>query len=201
MKIYEILKKENIGKIFETEDGEKFSVNEYSSKFENSVVLIQEDTPVYITSKILDLNFKEVKSTLNWFNKESQQKRYYYIDSDGEIESFVYDNVDIDERHIKFLNSFTSKEKAEYVRQRQLLDRMVMKFRDENDEDVNEIPLGKKMWEIRYSLSNNEFYPFGMAYSRSMNGVYFTTSDMAQRCINEVVKPFFGGDSFENTGN
>ena len=118
---------------------------------------------------------KEVKN----FSKE-EDTRYWYINSYGEI----LDNAGIIPIDKNSLNEFTNKEFAEKIAFKQLMERKLLKFKEEYD-NVN------LDWDdkdkIKYRLSYNEIdkeIETSSNYNYKQQGsIYFSSREIAEKCI------------------
>jgi len=188
MKLWEILKAENVGKKYEDNKNRTYilKLNDINEP------TLYDDLgfcPAFTQYEVMNLEF-ELNSLTGWERVEKGQ-HYYYFDRDTNIaeDSDIYHNID--DVHYQYCNYFSTREKAEEVRKEQELYRRMKKFYDIEDNKVdwnNSEPKyyiiydhGYKRYEI---LEGTVFEKVGM--------IHFSSKKLAQRCINEVIKPFLG---------
>ena len=191
MKIWEILKEENVGKKYHC-NGEIYSVV-INSENELDLVPIDCDTFILTPTDCISMDFEEIKQKITGWERVAYGEKYYSIDSIGTILQNRYTNTIYDKALVKNLNSFSTKEKTEQVRDMNLLQRMMMKFYDEEDGQVNWNDGNKRKYSINYDYLFKEFSITQVYTCKKMNEIYFSSEELAQRCIDEVIKPFMEG--------
>ncbi|MEG2289597.1 MAG: hypothetical protein RSC24_06480 [Clostridium sp.] len=142
---------------------------------------------------ILDWEFEEVeKKDSGWFddtiNKESA---YWSIGNLGQVFPTRFEGCRFDIKSIDYGNAFTTKEKAEKELERRKLSNMMQKFADENNTtDIDWNDGRQRKYEIYFNYNFDE-YNINIAKScETIGATYFISEEIAQRCINEVIKPF-----------
>lgn len=187
MKITDILKKENNGKQYIANN----KIYKVVFENDNTVLLDLNNNEIVLSELILNLDFKEVESSSGWFDDIEEDTKYYYIDSDGEIETTSYSGIyTFNKRHKNKLNMFKTKEKAEEINREQLLYRKIKEFRDKNDKYVDWLNDDRTGWHIYIDLCGKEYMLSTLNYTRDLHTIYFTTGELAEKCLNEVVLPF-----------
>ncbi|NFT08288.1 hypothetical protein FDF26_14705 [Clostridium botulinum] len=191
MKLWEILKSENIGK--EYKDNESDTKYKLSTNINNKPTLYwlnNNISVVFTQEQIMYLDLEEIKKVNDW-ERQKYDEKYYYIDYDGTI---GYDS-DRDNRSdlncYDNYNYFSTKEKAEKVNKEQLLYRMMKKFYDENDGNVKKSDESMCKYYIAYECSSktyNVLYGWDLL---DLHTIYFSKEQVAERCLEEIVKPFF----------
>lgn len=172
---------EEVGVVFRKEDNHILSRSEIADFFQKT------NYPFF---KLLSFRFEEVKNDDNsgWYRKE--KGGYYRITGEGYINSSSWDNLNMDNYFFEVANSFSSVVKAEEIKNSEILRRQMQRFADENNTRV----LDWDDWNQRkfYIEVNTSALPGYAVEStvnwRSMNEVYFSSSLIAQRCIDEIIK-------------
>ncbi|OSA95647.1 UNVERIFIED_ORG: hypothetical protein B2H93_04295 [Clostridium botulinum] len=185
MKLWEILKSENLGKTYKCSNNDKYKLftnedNELYLGKENDIKPKQ-----FTQNEMMSLDFDEIKELTGW-EKQREDETFYFIDYDGIIE----DDNGSDLNCYNNYNCFSTKEKAEEVNKEQLLYRMMKKFYDENDGNVN-----FNDSECNYHISYNkglQSFEIDWGYDHfGLHSIYFSTYQLAKRCFEEIVKPFY----------
>lgn len=118
---------------------------------------------------------------------------YYFVNENGEVQGYGADDDFVDEKLVKNYNACKDKEYMQILAKKQLLQRMTEQFARQND------PLyGKLDWKDsgvpKYHIYHNycgEYWVVNYANSwQIVNTTYFSTEDLARRCIDKVIKPF-----------
>lgn len=161
---------DNYGEIWLVDDGE---------------LIGEEGDYIYSTltmKEISKLEFEIQSVDTGWNNGED----YGYV---------ILVNDDIGQTHytssnLSSCNAFTTHKKAKEVADEQKLYRKIKKFRDENDKQLdwmNKPMIGycieKDSLGNRYGINASEFF-------RGLHTVYFTTEELAKKCLDEIVIPF-----------
>lgn len=120
----------------------------------------------------------------------------YVIDSEGDV-SFDY----CSSYEVENLNAFSTYEKAKEVADIQLLLRKIMKFRDENDKNIIDfLSKQEECWmpEIRVN-EDHSIEIISEVYScyRNMLGIGFSSCELCERCINEIIIPYYKDKGYE----
>ena len=128
--------------------------------------------------EILKKEISQSKKVKN-FSKEGDLG-HWYIDSYGEVMvgGAVLPN------NTNFLNEFTKKEFAEKIAFKQLMERKLLKFKEEydnveldwDDEDSGKITL-------RWNTFKNELEIVSFCITKIQGAIYFSTKEIAEKCI------------------
>lgn len=187
MRIWDILKEENAGKSYSS-GHDVYEVR----KTGDGVYLYKNGNSLMIGSWVLDKDFKEIKNEFSWVTDIKHEELYYTIDETGDVENYYYDersSLDIKCKNVH--NMFSTKEKAEEVANEQLLYRMIKKFRDINDSKILDWSDYKLGFFIAFDTENQEYFVECSKDYRRLHTIYFSTRELAERCLYEVVLPFF----------
>lgn len=178
----EILIKENDGKKFRCNYNEKYAYTvKYDKECNNVCLYNQNNERLYLNNVILGWKYKEVIKESEWVNKDCTQDTYTII-NDGSIIKFKGSSQSL----IKSMNCFSTKEKADEVAKEQFLYRFMKKFRDENDEKVDWMNEHRKGYFIYKDLNNKKYCIDFYRHSRDIHTIYFTSLDLAQKCLKEM---------------
>ena len=128
--------------------------------------------------EILKKEISQSKKTKN-FSKEGDMG-HWYIDCDGD----VVVGGGITSSCEDSLNEFTSKEFAEKIAFKQLMERKLLKFKEEydnvkldwDDEDSGKITL-------RWNTFKNELEIVSFCITKIQGAIYFSTKEIAEKCI------------------
>lgn len=145
---------------------------------------------------IYKYDFEEIIEKRTSWERVDSEERYYYIRHDGTIGWFNEYRLPLDENQFNNYNYFSTKEKAEQIRDMNLLQRMMQKFADENNED--EIDWEKQSIKKYWIAYEWYFDKYSVNWAKGAEGVgvtYFTSTTIAERCIEEVIKPFYNKQS------
>ena len=126
----------------------------------------------------------------NPFNDNLGEKGHYYYISSCDICSDVSDYFN--QEMIKNANSFNDKEFAKEIFLRQLLYRKLEKYAwDNGAEDVewNKCKLNYH-YTIVYDVNAEEFTVTIISWHQNLTSVYFSSREIAEKAIENVVKPF-----------
>ena len=187
MKVWDILKEENVGKTYLCED------NVYEvRKTGDGVYLYKNDNCLMTGSWVLDKDFKEIKNEFGWITDIKHEELYYTIDEVGDVGGYYNDKRSVLDIKCKNAhNMFSSREKAEEVANEQLLYRKIKKFRDINDNKKLNWGDHKIGFLIVFDTETQEYFVDSSKDYRRLHTIYFSTRELAERCLHEVVLPFF----------
>lgn len=192
MKLWEILKEDNIGKIYIDSESRRYTI---CSNFYNKPIIIEEgdtDAKIFTQNGIMTLEFEEIKKMTGW-ERQKIGEQYYYIGSKNKvIVAETEEKCNFDNSLYNSCNYFSTKEKAEEVNKDQLLYRMMKKFYDEHDGNVD-LNDSKYKYYICYNKRSQGFEidtdcDYGCI---DLHSIYFSTYQLATRCFEEIVKPFY----------
>lgn len=194
MKLWEILKEENVGKKYKDNEGGIYDLlnNEFGnpSLYYNKIHYAD-----FTQNDIITLEFEEIKPT-GW-ERVKENNLYYYVNPRGAVHSYEEAGDATDDGIFANYNYFSTKEKAEQVRDMILLQRMMIKFYDENDGKVDWTDTENEKYNIYYDYEYNSWETTWTYTTRQLNQIYFSTEELVQRCIDEVIKPFMEGKDNE----
>ena len=124
------------------------------------------------------------------FDKAKYAKEYYFINNFGEIDCFTENDCSGDRLLYNIANYCTDKEQLKQRALHETLNRLLFRFSMENGgEEIDwnnkiqykyfiELDYGNNKWRVEF-------------YSRhKSNNEYFISREVAQRAINEIIKPF-----------
>lgn len=188
MKLWEVLKLENKGKKYKDNNGSIYELN--ITKHNEPILYRYNDIVTFTQYEVMHLDFAEVKPLSGW-ERVGEGKLYYYLDHDTKVETDSDDYGKFEDTHYQYYNYFSTKEKAEEVRKEQELYRRMKKFYDENDGNI-EWQKGSDKYHIAFDYDDKKYIIYNSGYWHKRLGVvYFSTRELAQRCIDEVIKPFY----------
>ena len=131
-----------------------------------------------------------IKERKNPFERAAKGEPYCYIDAFDRIQTFVDNREDADNTSFEASNYFNDKTTAQQVRLHQLLYRKLLKFAYDNGcEDTAEWNGVNKHWLIGWSCDTGDFIIFN-EYDYKGQEVYFSSKEVAERAIKDVVEPF-----------
>lgn len=140
--------------------------------------------------KQLGINVEVKKETL--FTRNHDPKGLYWsISSTGGIMSQHEDNASFDDALYENVNYFNDYKFAKQVALQQLLYRKLLKYAYESDAIVTDWtdPNSQKYF-ISKSMKKNTFHVNWNTMIKSGCEVYFTSKEVTERAIEDVVKPF-----------
>lgn len=116
----------------------------------------------------------------------------YFVDRFGNIGYFEYsEEYSEDVELLKSGKICKDKKLMEQKALHQNLNDLLCKFTLENgwSDDLWECEVTEK-WSIRYEYTDKRFYAVWGITGRSLNVIYFISKEIAQRAIDEIVKPY-----------
>lgn len=123
---------------------------------------------------------KEKKKDTGFFDGEYRED-CLTICYDGEINKTISD-----EKSSEFLNEFTSREFAEKIRNRQLLERKLIKFSLEHDGDkIDWDDADNSKYHICYSYADNELSVNSVLVTNRCGVICFYSKEIADKSIEE----------------
>ena len=152
------------------------------------------DNYAVINGKRVELTDEQVKALgikrKNPFERVNEDEKYYFIESSGDVSSFLYAKDCTDRMLFDAVNYFNDEAFANQVALHQSLYRKLLKFAYDNEcEDTAEWDGENKHWRIIYNEVNDEFVALYKLASKEFT-VYFSTKEGAERAAEEVVRPF-----------
>lgn len=135
--------------------------------------------------KFFKLVEKSKKEPFNPFEKVGEGERYYAIGGDCAVDYFYEYNDEADKDRFERVNYYNNKEFAEHQALRELLNRKLMKFSYENGgSDIDN-------YIDAYSIYNDSNHILCISdCCPDLLSPMFISEEIAQRAIDEIVKPF-----------
>ena len=204
MKIWEILKVENLDKYVKSELGEFkvvcHSKLEDNMLFEPNIVLCtkQELSVFSIPTDKLNIEWEIIEDTKTIRGRVEENEVYFYVGEDGK----VYEDNDIytvtDNTRYKIANYSTVKSKMEFKALRDnLLSRMQRWADIHNEEKIDWNDSEQRKYLIYYDYDDNKFCFTYVYYVRDLGQVYFTSEEIANQCLEEFKEELLEFYKFE----
>lgn len=203
MKIWELLKVENIGKYVKSELGE-FKVGSHS-KWEDKVLLEQnivlcdkQELNVFsIPTDKINIEWEIVEEKTGW-ERVGEDEMYFFVGEDG----MVYEDTDMytttDNKRYKIANYSTVKSKMEFKALRDnLLSRMQRWADIHNEKKIDWNNSEQRKYVIYYDYDDNKFGFTYNYYSRDLGQIYFTSEEIANQCLEEFKEELLEFYKFE----
>ena len=150
--------------------------------------LITGDKAIQLTEEQLDM--LGIKIRKNPFARSLPSRNYYYINSSNIIEEDLEERDGFDDNKYNTVNYFSDKDFANQVALHQLLYRKLLKFAWDNEaEDTPEWNVKNEYYGIAYNYENHKFV-LEVAHIYKSYGVHFSSSEVAEQAIKEVIEPF-----------
>lgn len=128
------------------------------------------------------------KKTGNPFDRVDKGNLYYYIDSQSEACNLREDRADADDLMFKISNYFNDKDFANQITLHEQLNRKLLKFAYDHKAVANWED-GCPKYNIVYDEKTKDFSINCKVWCKSFD-VCFTSYFVANKALNEVVKPF-----------
>lgn len=180
--LWEILKRENVGKQYKCDYNDSFIYEvKYDSDTNNVIFCNGRGKELFINDVLFKWKYKEIKKDSGWIN-EVQNKNYTIL---GNWSVDFIHKSGISKERVESNNCFTTKEKALEVAKEQLLYRSMKKFRDENDQHIDWMNTEHpgyflvKAIEIGWKVEHRRI-------SREPHTIYFTSRELALKCLKEM---------------
>ena len=191
MKIWELLKVENIGKYVKSELGE-FKVVSHSKwedkvLFEHNIVLCdKQDLSIFsIPTDKINIEWEIIEEKTGWERAEDDDI-YYCVENSGKICKIHEKDYISDRWRYKIANYSTVKSKMEFKALRDnLLSRMQRWADIHNEEKIDWNNSEQRKHLIYYDYDDNKFYVTYNYYVRDLGQVYFTSKEIANQCLEE----------------
>lgn len=135
------------------------------------------------------LGIETEKKRKNPFERVGSDDKYYYAIVSGDVLRRVDINDRTDRMLYNAINYFNDKRFANRVALHQLLYCKLLKFSYDNECEDIEWDTEHTHWYIYYNIDSDKF-DIGKNIICKQQGVYFSTSLVAERAIEEVIKPF-----------
>lgn len=127
----------------------------------------------------------------NSFQRCKYEKPYYVINSISSIDKITELGYSLNNKHYDIANYCTDKDLLQQQAYRETLNRLLWRFSMENDGD--KIDWDKSLTRKRVIIYNHESGEWGIdsnSLCSKVGAVYFHSEQVAQRAIEEIVKPF-----------
>ena len=204
MKIWELLKIENIGKYVKSELGEFkvvcHSKLEDNMLFEQNIVLCtkQELSVFSIPTDKINIEWEIIEDTKTIRGRVEENEVYFYVGEDGK----VYEDNDMytvtDNTRYKIANYSMVKSKMEFKALRDnLLSRMQRWADIHNEEKIDWNDSEQRKYLIYYDYDDNKFCFTYVYYVRDLGQVYFTSEEIANQCLEEFKEELLEFYKFE----
>ena len=204
MKIWELLKVENIGKYVKSELGEFkvvcHSKLEDNMLFEPNIVLCtkQELSVFSIPTDKLNIEWEIIGDTKTIRGRVEENEVYFYVGEDGK----VYEDNDIytvtDNTRYKIANYSTVKSKMEFKALRDnLLSRMQRWADIHNEKKIDWNNSEQRKYVIYYDYDDNKFGFTYNYYNRDLGQIYFTSEEIVRQCLEEFKEELLEYYKFE----
>lgn len=115
---------------------------------------------------------------------------YFIISENDSISSAVDRNFNDDNIAYKNVNYFNDYEFTKQVIWHQLLNRMLLKYAYDNNAEDREWNCETSHYHIAFSYRTDELFVGYDDVCKYPNVVYFSNSEVAERAIEDIVKPF-----------
>ena len=155
---------------------------------------------VELANQLQEVIDKENKQT-GW-NRLNEQKKYYFNDSLNAT-IWNYENNDCtDNKLYSTANYFSSKELAEKIAFKQMLERKLMRFSAEHEGDKIDLKdANQQKYYIYYDYNTNKFEIWDFYSSYNVGSIAFYSEEIAQQAIEEfkddLIK-YFTTDIYHN---
>lgn len=153
------------------------------------------DNYIVINGKKAELTEEQLKQLGINVEKENPFGRkigeaYFYIQANGTPIHKTDGNISFDRVMYNQTNYFKTREIAEQVSLQQLLYRKLLKYAHENDAIVTDWTDSNEKYFISKSIDTNTFYVDWNLAVKHGCVVYFTSKEVAEQAIKDVVIPF-----------
>lgn len=155
------------------------------------------DNYIMIDGKKIPLTDEQVKmlkgtqeAKKSPFERLKCVERYYFIDAKGNVGRTDEFCADADNDLYGVANYCADKKLMEQRALHETLNRLLWRFSIENREGENKWDCKNDHYEIYWSCSSESFEVCRSSHAKSLHSAYFPTKELAQRAIDEIVKPF-----------
>ena len=136
----------------------------------------------------------------NPFAEPVMRENYYYITSEGNVDTSINTWDDLDNRRLDEANCFKCWAFAKFVAKTQLLYRLLLKFAYVNDAVDKPWNGCNHHFYIRYKYDGDKVDESACdvvcsVTDKSVNEIYFSKKSVAEEALETVVKPFLSGIS------
>lgn len=156
-----------------------------------------------INGKRVDLTEEQVKQLglevkkKNPFDRANIKELYYAISDIGRVERYRDSATNFDNMIYRVANYCTNKELMTARAKEEVLSRLLWRFSMENggsEIDFAKYDQAKYYIYKNYSYKEECFLINSINTIPSVTGIYFISEEIAQRAIDEIVKPFYAGE-------
>lgn len=141
--------------------------------------------------QLKQLGIEVEKKRNNPFNNKVEfGTEYYYIDSVSGIEKTPFDDGEIDGDFVDVANSFNDKDFANQVYLHELLNRKLLKYAWDNEDEDCEWDNENKHYCVYFDFRNNKFDVTWNGTDKKQGVVYFSKQNVAIQAIYDVINPF-----------
>ena len=204
MKIWELLKVENIGKYVKSDLGE-FKVACHSKLednmlFEHNIILCdkQELNVFSIPTDKINIEWEIIEEENTDWERVEYNNQYYYVTSSGKVLKETERNSSLDNTRHKIANYSTVKSKMECKALRDnLLSRMQRWADIHNEEKIDWNDSEQRKYLIYYDYDDNKFCFTYVYYVRDLGQVYFISEEIANQCLEEFKEELLEFYKFE----
>lgn len=155
------------------------------------------DNYIMIDGKKIPLTDEQVKmlkgtqeAKKSPFERLKCVERYYFIDAKGNVGSTDEFCADADNDLYGVANYCADKKLMEQRALHETLNRLLWRFSMENGEGENPWTSDCAHWYIFYAHNIDEFRITWVEKVHSAGTIYFSSGELAQRAIVEIIKPF-----------
>ena len=204
MKIWELLKIENIGKYVKSELGEFkvicHSKLEDNMLFEQNIVLCtkQELSVFSIPTDKINIEWEIIEEENTDWERVEYNNRYYRVTSYGKVCEEIEKNTSLDNKHHKIANYSIVKSKMEFKALRDNLLSRMQRWADIHNEDkIDWNNSEQRKYLIYYDYDDNKFCFTYVYYVRDLGQVHFTSEEIANQCLEEFKEELLEFYKFE----
>ena len=152
-----------------------------------------------INGKRVDLTDEQLEKLGLKIEKKSpfarvENENYFFIDYTGQVDNFN-DNQFIDERLFKIANYCTNKELITARAKEEVLNRLLWRFSMENGgSEIDWSDNEQLKYRIYKDTDIDVWLITRNTHYNTLGAVHFINPEIAQRAIDEIVKPFYAGE-------
>lgn len=154
-----------------------------------------------INGKRVDLTEEQIEKLGLEIKKESpfdrvrEHDEYYYISSDGRIDNDTETRDFVDNAMFNVANYCTDKELMTARAKEEVLSRLLWRFSMENGGDaIDWNDRNQAKYRIIRDHYLNKWCVMENDTDRTLSAIYFTSRKVAEKAIDEIVKPFYAGE-------
>ena len=192
MKIWEILKDENIGKNVKSELGE-FRIacfNKYKGDIlvEHNVLLYYKQSMILfsVPTDKLNIEWEIIEDAKTEWERVEENEVYFYVGDDGKVhvDNDIYTVTD--NRRYEIANYSINKSNMEFKALRDILLSKMQRWADiHNEEKIDWNNCNQAKYSIYYHYNCNNLEITNYCNVRDFGQVYFTSYELAEQCLEE----------------